>query len=70
MDSSLLLNYFLWFIVALATVMYLYVSFHNSEKTNLEFFGTKKEISKGLLLGVSYFDGIIIGFLVYFLISR
>lgn len=70
MDTTVLLNYFLWFIVALATVMYLYVSFHNSEKMNLEFFGTKKDINKGLLLAVSYFDGIIIGFLIYFLISR
>jgi uncharacterized integral membrane protein len=70
MDTSILLTYFLWFIIALATVMYLYVSANNNEKTNLEFFGSKKEINKGIVLAVSYFDGIIIGFLVYFLLSR
>jgi uncharacterized integral membrane protein len=69
MDSAILLNYFLWFIVVLASLMYLFVAAKNKSKINLEFFGTKKEVNIGLLLIITYFDGLIIGFLIYFLLS-
>jgi uncharacterized integral membrane protein len=68
MFDSVLVSYFLWFLVVLAILMYMVTAFKNDKSVDIHFFGTTKKVGLGKLLLITFVDGIVIGGLIIFML--
>lgn len=69
MFDSVLVSYFLWFLVVLAILMYVLTALKNDKAVDIQFFGTTKKVGLGKLLLITFVDGIVIGGLIIFMLS-
>jgi len=68
MAPATYLLYFLIFLVVLGVLLYLYTAYVNTSKVKVNFFGSEKKISLRSLILICFVDGVVLGFIIGYLI--